>query len=66
MAKPGMIDQAIDLANEINAVTEQYNLPKNLLSVEMVPLRGLGAESGNIRSEYTGQELDQILQFNQL
>ena len=66
MAKPGTIDQAIDLADEINSVVEQYNLPRHLLSIEMVPLRGLGAESGNLRSEYTGQELAQILQFNQL
>jgi organic radical activating enzyme len=66
MAKPGTIDQTIDLADEINSVVEQYNLPRHLLSIEMVPLRGLGAESGNLRSEYTGQELAQILQFNQL
>jgi hypothetical protein len=66
MAKPGMIDHAIDLANEINEVMLQHNLPKHLLSVEMVPIRGLGAESGKLRSEYTEIELKQILQFNQL
>jgi hypothetical protein len=64
MAKPGIIDQAIDLANEINTTILQYNLPRHLLSVEMVPLRGLGVESGNLRSEYTEEELKQILKFN--
>jgi hypothetical protein len=66
MAKPGIIDQAIELADEINQVMKQYNLPRHLLSVEMVPIRGLGAESGNLRSEYTKEELNQILLFNQL
>ena len=66
MAKPGMIDQAIELANEINEIILQYNLPRHLLSIEMVPLRGLGAESGNLKTEYTEIELTQILQFNQL
>jgi len=64
MAKPGMIDQAIELANEINEIILQHNLPRHLLSIEMVPLRGLGAESGNLRSEYTQEELNQILRFN--
>lgn len=66
MAKPGMIDQAIELANEINEIILRHNLPRHLLSIEMVPLRGLGAESGNLKTEYTEIELKQILLFNQL
>lgn len=66
MAKPGIIDQTIELANEINEIILQHNLPRHLLSIEMVPLRGLGAESGNLKTEYTEIELKQILLFNQL
>lgn len=66
MAKPGIINQAVELADEIKEVINLHNLPKNLISIEMVPLRGLGSESGNLRSEYTQEELNQILLFNQL
>lgn len=66
MAKPGMLDQAIALADEIISLKEKFNVPSHLLSIEMVPLRGLGSESGNLRSEYTEKELNQIMFFNKL
>lgn len=66
MAKPGILDQAVALADEIISLKEQYKVPPHLLSIEMVPLRGLGEESGNLRSEYTEKELNQIIFFNKL
>jgi len=65
MTKPGTINQSIELSNEIKKVIQLYNLPPNLLSIDMVPIRGLGSESGNVKSEYTDEELSQILSFNQ-